>query len=109
MVYAFVSQDFIVLDRDDKNLHVSAIVRRMLSPYFLDSLVIGNESRQNAPNAFCVGVGDVDIAESKRRCHGPKIHITLCQRDMPTPLARGVERNYIAGSAYFIVHGISPW
>src|SRR5450830_644892 len=82
----------------------------MLLPYFLDSLVIGNDACQNAPSAFCVGVGDVDATERKRRRHGSKILITLCQRDVPTPLACGVERYNIAGSAYFIVvHGVSPF
>jgi len=82
----------------------------MLLPYFLDSLVIGNEARQNAPSALGVGVGDVDITERERRRHSPKIRITLCQRDMPTTLTCGIERGNIAGSAYFIVVlGVSPF
>jgi hypothetical protein len=82
----------------------------MLLPYFLDRLLIGNEACQNAPSAFCVVAGDLDIAKRKRRRHGSKTFITLCQCDMPTPLARGVERDNIAGSAYFIVvHGVSSF
>src|SRR5450830_1553002 len=82
----------------------------MLLSYFLDSLLIGNEACQNASSAFCLRVGDVDITERKRRRHGPKIFITLCQCDMPTPLPCRIERDNIAGSAYFIVvHVISPF